>query len=125
MPERKGRKTGTGKGRRNISQGFYSRILDEAEKLDLELASGIEGIDDEIALLRVEIKKAIEGGDTSNLRLLMEATNALQRLIWTRYRITKEQRKGLKEAIGNVLKDIAIPLGIGVGATIERRIGQG
>ena len=50
-------------------------------------------------------------------------TNALERLIRTRYKITREQRKGLKEAIGNVLKDIALPLGIGIGAAIDKRIG--
>ena len=111
MRERTGRKTGTSRGSQSArKQGFYSRVLDEAERLDFELASGVEGIDDEIALLRVELKKAIAGGDSKNLRILVEATNALERLIRTRYRITKEQRKGLKEAIGNVLRDIGIPL---------------
>ena len=89
-----------------------------AEKLDLDLASGVNGIDDEIALLRVEIKKAMAGGDAGNLEVLVKATNALERLIRTRYQITREQRKGLKEAISNVLKDIALPLGINLGATV-------
>ena len=100
--------------------GFYSRVLDEAERLDFELASGVEGIDDEIALLRLEIKKAIRGGDPENLKLLVKATNALERLIRTKYNISKEERKGLKEAIGNVLKDIAIPLGIGIGEIVAK-----
>jgi len=124
MPERTGRKRGTSKGNQSArKQGFYSRVLDEAERLDFELASGVNGIDDEIALLRVEIKKAIMGGDPKNLKLLVKATNALERLIRTRYKITKEQRKGLKEAIGNVLRDIAVPLGISIGATIDKRVG--
>jgi len=121
MPERASRKAGTSKGNQSArKQGFYSRVLDEAERLDFELAFGVEGIDDEIALLRVEIKKAITGGDPKNLKLLVDATNALERLIRTRYKITKEQRKGLKEAIGNVLRDIALPLGISIGATIGK-----
>jgi hypothetical protein len=123
MLEGTGRKTVALKGKPKARQGFYSRVLDEAERLDFELATGVEGIDDEIALLRLEIKKAITGGDSKNLKLIVEATNALQRLLWTRYRITKEQRKGLKEAIGNVLRDIAVPLGISIGATIDKRIG--
>ncbi|MBA7616423.1 hypothetical protein ES703_23719 [subsurface metagenome] len=121
MPERASRKAGTSKSNQSArKQGFYFRVLDEAERLDFELASGVEGIDDEIALLRVEIKKAIAGGDPKNLKLLVDATNALERLIRTRYKISKEQRKGLKEAIGNVLRDIALPLGIGIGATVNR-----
>ena len=124
MPERASRKAGTSKSNQSArKQGFYFRVLDEAERLDFELASGVEGIDDEIALLRVEIKKAIAGGDPKNLKLLVDATNALERLIRTRYKISKEQRKGLKEAIGNVLRDIALPLGISIGATVDKQFG--
>ena len=99
--------------------GFYSKVLDEAEQLDFELAAGVNGIDDEIALLRVKIKSIVEN-DPENIRLIMEATNTLARLIRTRYNITKEQKKGLKEAIGNVLREVAIPLGIGIGNAINK-----
>jgi len=120
MPEKVNRKRGAPRGNQNARKhGFYSRVLDEAERLDLELAQGVEGIDDEIALLRVKIKSILES-DPENVRLIMEATNTLARLVRTRYNITKEQKKGLKEAIGNVLKDIALPLGIGIGATIGK-----
>ena len=101
---------------------FYAKVLDEAERLDFELASGVEGIDDEIALLRVKIKSLLEN-EPENVRLIMQVTNALERLIRTRYSISKEQRKGLKEAIGNVIRDIALPLGIGVGAVLNRKKG--
>ena len=50
----------------------------------------------------------------------MQATNTLAKLVRTRYNITKDQKKGLKEAIGNVLRDVALPLGIGIGATINK-----
>ncbi len=40
-------------------QSLYTKVLDEAEKLDFELASGVNGIDDEIALLRVKIKSIL------------------------------------------------------------------
>jgi len=120
MPARADRKRGAPKGNQNARKhGFYSKVLDEAEQLDFELASGVEGIDDEIALLRVKIKSILEK-DPENISLIMQATNALERLIRTRYKITKEQRKGLKEAIGNVLRDVALPLGIGIGATINK-----
>ena len=120
MPEKVDRKRGAPRGNRNARKhGFYSKVLDEVEQLDFELASGVEGIDDEIALLRVKIK-SILSSDPENIKLIMQATNALARLIRTRYNITKDQKKGLKEAIGNVLRDVALPLGIGIGASISK-----
>jgi len=120
MPTEAKRKKGAPKGNQNARKhGFYSKVLDEAEQLDFELASGVNGIDDEIALLRVKIKSILEK-DPENVKLIMQATNTLAGLVKTRYKITKEQRKGLKEAIGNVLRDVALPLGIGVGATINK-----
>jgi len=120
MPTKADRKRGAPKGNQNARKhGFYSKVLDEVEQLDLELASGVEGIDDEIALLRVKIKSLLEH-DPENIRLIMQATNTLARLVRTRYNIAKEQRKGLKEAIGNVLRDVALPLGIGIGATLNK-----
>ena len=98
---------------------FYARVLDEAEQLDFEIASGLEGMDEEIALLRVKIKSAL-GDDPGNIKLLVDATKALERLVRTRYSISREQHKGLKEAIGNVLKEVAAPLGMGIGAAIDK-----
>jgi hypothetical protein len=120
MPKEAKRKRGAPKGNQNARKhGFYSKVLDEAERLDFELASGVNGIDDEIALLRVKIKSILEK-DPENIKLIMQATNTLAGLVKTSYKITKEQRKGLKEAIGNVLREVALPLGIGIGAAINK-----
>ena len=120
MPAKADRKRGAPKGNQNARKhGFYSKVLNEAEQLDFELASGVEGIDDEIALLRVKIKSLI-AHDPDNIKLIMQATNTLAGLVKTSYKMTKEQKKGLKEAIGNVLRDIAFPLGIGIGATMGK-----
>ena len=110
------RRRGAPKGNQNTRKhGFYSRVLNETEQLDFEVAAGVEGIDDEIALLRVIIKSILEK-NPENISLIMQATNTLASLVKTNYNMSREQRKGLKEAIGNVLKDIAAPLGIGIGA---------
>ncbi|MFH1381552.1 MAG: hypothetical protein ABIH70_01525 [Chloroflexota bacterium] len=114
-------KRGAPKGNQNARKhGFYSKTLDETERQDFEMATEVEGIDDEIALLRVKIKSLLER-DPENIKLIMQATNALGRLIRTRYNISKKDKKGLKEAIGNVLKDIALPLGIGIGTVIKKQ----
>jgi hypothetical protein len=113
------RQRGAPAGNRNaMKHGFYSKMFDEADKRDFEKAACIEGIDEEIALMRLEIKKAILDGDDTALKILVRATNALERLIRTRYQISAAQRHGLKEAIGNVIKDIIVPLGINVGSAV-------
>ncbi|MBN1692105.1 MAG: hypothetical protein JW845_00945 [Dehalococcoidales bacterium] len=119
MPEKAKKKKGGQKGNRNAARkSFYSKIFDEAEKLDLTDAAGIEGIDEEIALLRMEIKKAIAGGDERNLLLLVKAAAALDKLIRTRYQVTVSQRHGLKEAIENVINNILVPMGVNIGSAV-------
>ena len=119
MLEKLKKKKGAPKGNRNAAKNsFYSKIFDEAEKVDLTDAAGIEGIDEEIALLRMEIKKAITGGDERNLLLLVKAAAALDKLIRTRYQITSSQRHGLKEAIDNVINNVLVPLGVNIGSAV-------
>ncbi len=112
---RQKRLRGGQKGNQNARKhGFYSRVLDEAQKRDLELARGVEGIDDEIALLRVKIKALLER-DPDNIRLIMEATNTLARLLKTQHKIGAHEGKGVKDAITSVLTELAIPLGVNLG----------
>jgi hypothetical protein len=55
------------------------------------------------------------------MKLIAQANNTLARLVSTRYNISKEDKKGLREAITNVLRDVALPLGIGIiGSTIDK-----
>ena len=90
---------------------FYSAALDEAEKIELEEASNIEGLDHEIALLRLKLRELLED-HPDKIELQLRAANALARLVHTRYQISAEQKKNLKDAITTVLRDVAIPLGI-------------
>jgi len=107
------------KGKRNDSlRSFYSRPLDEAEKLELLEASHVEGIDEEIALLRVKLRELL-AEQPERIDLHFEAANIIARLVRTRYQITREQKKSLREAaIQKVLTELAVPLGVGVGGEI-------
>ena len=107
-------KRGAPKGNQNARKhGFYSRSLDEAEKLEMEEAIYVEGIDQEIALLRIKLRELVES-QPDRIDLHLEAANTIARLVRTRYQISKEQKKSLKETIAKVLTEVAVPLGIGV-----------
>ena len=109
------RKKGAQPGNQNArTHGFYSRTLTEAEKLEMEDAALVSGIDEEIALLRVKLRNLVEEYP-ERIDLQMEAANTIARLCRTRYQITAEQKAGLKEAIGKVLTEVALPLGINIG----------
>lgn len=109
------KRRGAPKGNQNARKhGFYSQVLTDEERDDLERAVHLEGLDEEIALLRVKIKSVAEH-DPENITLLMEALATLYRLLQAKQRLSKEDKKGLKNAIGNVLKEIAVPLGIELG----------
>jgi len=112
MPRLKRAKGGQPGNQNARTHGFYSKVLDDAEQLDLEVAEGVQGIDDEIALLRVKIMQLL-ANDPYNLRLIMDATSTIARLVRVRYNLNKGQGKGVKDAITKVLTELAIPAGIG------------
>jgi hypothetical protein len=119
MKKKERRPVGAPRGNQNARKhGFYAKVLTEAEQLDLEVASGIEGIDDEIDLLRVKIKSCLME-DPDNIAVILEATGALARLIKVKYNLDSKQGKGVKDAIVDVVRDLAIPMGIGVGVALK------
>ena len=112
-------KRGAPKGNQNARKhGFYSRALTEAEKVDLEEASLIEGIDQEIAFLRMKLKELAEN-EPDRIDLHLEAANTIARLIRTRYQVSKEEKQSLKDAITKVLTEVAAPLGIGINIAMK------
>ena len=105
---------------RSSPRAFYCRALDEAEQVELEEASYVEGIDEEIALLRLKLRQLLEE-QPERIDLHFEAANVIARLVRTRYQITREQKKSLKEAVQKVLTEVALPLGVGVGIKIASK----
>jgi uncharacterized protein YjcR len=113
-------KRGAPKGNQNARKhGFYSRALTEAEQLEMEEAALVDGIDDEITLLRVRLRGLLEQ-QPDRIDLHLEAANTIARLIRTRYQISREQKKSLRDAIHKVLTDVAVPLGIGIAIGARR-----
>jgi hypothetical protein len=103
---------GAPRGNQNARKhGFYSRALDEAQKIQLDEAREVEGIDEEIALLRVKLLTLMdEHPERIDLQMLAAAT--ITRMVRTKFQISAGGNRSLKDAIGKVLTDIAVPLGI-------------
>ncbi len=115
-------KRGAPKNNQNArTHGFYSRALTEAEAVELEEAGYVEGLDQEIALLRIKLRDLV-ANEPDRIDLHLEAANTIARLIRTRYQISKEQKKSLKEAIAKVLTEVAAPLGVGVGMGVGMKL---
>ena len=98
-------------GAKSQRAGFYSYALGEAERLELEEAREIEGLDEEIAILRLKLRDLL-AAEPERLDLHLKMAESIARLVKTRYHISREQKKSLKAAITRVLTEIAIPLGV-------------
>ncbi len=105
------RRRGAPLGNQNARKhGFYSNALDKSEKRNLKHAQTVEGLDEEINLLRVKIKSVVEN-DPDNVRLIAQATISLGRLLRTRDRLFSTDSDRLSKAMGNVIRDVLIPMG--------------
>lgn len=97
------------KGRRANAVRFYDEALSEAERLDLESAREMEGLDEEIALLRLQLKRALED-DPQNLQLMIKGMELLVRAVSARYRLSQEAQKDLSDSIVGVIEGIGTQL---------------
>jgi hypothetical protein len=110
MTEKK--QIGAPRGNQNARKhGFYSRVLDEAQKLQLDQARDVEGIDEEIAVIRVKLLTLMDQ-NPQRIDLQLLAATTIARMVRTRFHITSGGNRSLKDAIGKVITDIAVPLGI-------------
>ena len=101
----------TGNSGPRVRGGFYGRALDEAERPDLQEASEVSGLDDEVAVLRLLLRRLIQE-QPGEVKLQLDTLNTLAKLLHTRYQLSAEQKNSFKEAILKVLTEVAIPLGI-------------
>ena len=99
--------------------GFYSNALTTDEQESLDNAGDVVGIDSEIALLRVKIESILKH-DPDNVALIAKAVTALTRMLMARNRIRKEDGGGLKQAVIDALKELAMPVGIGIGNVLRK-----
>ena len=82
---------------------FYHRALDEAERIDLETARRIEGLDDEIAILRLRLRHALEE-HPEDLHLMARGMELLIKAVSAKYRLSPRSRGDLADSIAGVLE---------------------
>jgi hypothetical protein len=84
-------------------RGFYARAISEAEREVLELAHGVEGLDEEIALLRMKIAATLSERP-QDMELLAKGLNLLVRAVSARYRLSGQASDDLYKNLVGVLK---------------------
>ena len=90
---------------RTTPRGFYVTALKEAERVTLQEALQVEGIDQEIALLRVRLLNAIEK-EPEDLALMFKGIELLARALATRFRLGKTGRQEVQEALVAAFTDL-------------------
>ena len=98
-------------GKKPARRGFYLPALDDVAALKLEEARGMEGLDEEIAMLRLKLRELLQERP-GEVALHLRAATVLANLVRVRYAVSKEEKKGLREAITRVLSELAVPLGV-------------
>ena len=91
--------------RRSLARGFYGDALDDAERVALDAAGDINGLDEEIALLRTKLRRALEERP-QDLKLMLKGIELLVKAVSARYRLSKEAKQDLSESIAGVLRGI-------------------
>jgi hypothetical protein len=97
---------------------FYVAVFNAAERILLDVAQEIDGLDKEIAVLRMELRaimtpKKNNRRSARDIKLMLRAMDMLNRLVSTRYRISKKSQRDLAENMANVLQGVRSELGIG------------
>ena len=104
MEEEKRRPGGQPGNKNALKHGYYSRIFNqEEEKDDYSSAAEVKGLDEEIALMRHVIKEAASFKDDKHMLIIVRASNALNKLIRTRFKVY-----GNRDRVSNVDNSILL-----------------
>ena len=91
---------------------LYEIVLNESQKARFYCAINVHSLDEEIALLRVILMFLWEN-DPLNFNLMIRVILTIDKMSRTRYALFGNQH-GFLEAVTNIVRDIAVPLGAAV-----------
>jgi hypothetical protein len=97
--------SGRAQRRAKLAQDFYGSALDAAERVGLEAASDIEGLDREIALLRLKLREVLSKRP-EDLQVMLRGIELLVKAVSARYRLSKEAEEHLAESIDGVVRGV-------------------
>jgi hypothetical protein len=99
------RRSGRTHRRSTLTRDFYGSALDAAERIELEAAGEIEGLDREIALLRMKLRGVLEERP-EDLQLMLRGIDLLVKAVSARYRLSKQAEEDLADSIANVIRGV-------------------
>jgi hypothetical protein len=103
------RQSGAQPGNHNARKhGFYSKALTGEEKRNLKYASGIEGLDQEIAIFRVKLNSLLSA-EGENQLVINRTAETLARLYHFKVGLACNDGSKLKEALHSVLGEFSVP----------------
>jgi hypothetical protein len=103
------RKPGAQPGNQNaLKHGFYSKALPHQDKLALAAASGLDGLDQELAVLRIKFRDLLTE-DGQNLQLINQTASTLARLYHIKNIFSAADSAKLEAALNTVLESFLIP----------------
>ncbi len=89
----------------SAADNFYSDACNEAERLQLQKADGIDGLDDEIAMLRVKLYSVVSKRK-ENIPLMLRGIDLLVKAVSARYRLSKKAEENLSDSLAGVLRGV-------------------
>ena len=89
-----------------LARDFYGSALAEAERIELEEAAGIEGLEGEIAVLRVKLREVLLQQRPEYLPLMLRGIGLLVKAVSARYRLSKEAEDDLSYSIAGVVRGV-------------------
>lgn len=89
--------------RSKLAQDFYGSALDAAERIELEAASEVEGLDKEIAVLRMKLREVLSERP-EDLQLMLRGIELLVKAVSARYRLSKEAGENLADNLAGVIR---------------------
>lgn len=91
--------------RTKLARDFYRSALEAAEKIELDRAAELEGLDEEIAVLRTKLRTALHD-KPDDVALMMRGIELLVKAVSARYRLSSKESEDLSENLGRVVEHV-------------------